>query len=487
LPTTREFLYQPKSTLFGRAVEDHDDRQQHKKFSSRLARAGFARLSSRAMSELLDIRDSPVAAASRWPRRYTIAALFFFATVLCYLDRVSISVAIIPLAADEGYDSAAQGLILSAFFWGYLWPQLAGGWLADRFGGKRVLAFGVAVWSVATFITPGAARTSFTVLFAVRILLGLGEGVNFPAIHSLTARWMPPRERARILALNFSGMYLGTVVALIFSPLIIAMFGWPALFYLSGAVGVAWLAIWSIKADDGPPDPRPWSDRPTEERCDTAREPAHHTAPTFSRPASIPWRAIAREPAVWAIALAHFCSNFGFNILLLWLPTYLHHAFGVTVRRVGIYSLVPWVVSFAVVNTGGWVADAMLIRGVSVGLTRKVMQSIAFGVGALPLLAVPWAGSPAAATALLTLSAAASALGMSAYGVNHLDVGPEYAGVLMGISNSIATVPGIVGVAIAGFIVQATGSFGAVFVLIAAVYAIGLAGYVRWASGDRRL
>jgi hypothetical protein len=100
---------------------------------------------------------------------------------------------------------------------------------------------------------------------------------------------------------------------------------------------------------------------------------------------------------------------------------------------------------------------------------------------------VPWASSPAAATALLTLSAAASGLGLSAYGVNHLDVGPEYAGVLMGISNSIATIPGIVGVAIAGFIVQATNSFSAVFFLIAAVYAIGLAGYVAWASGDRRL
>jgi len=435
----------------------------------------------------MEILDSRVAAASHWPRRYTIAALFFFGTVLCYLDRVSISVAIIPLAAEEGYDSAAQGLILSAFFWGYLWPQLLGGWLADRFGGKRVLAFGVVLWSVATFITPGAARMSFTALFAVRILLGLGEGVNFPAIHSLTARWMPGRERTRTLALNFSGMYLGTVVALIFSPLIIATFGWPALFYLSGAAGAVWVALWSSKAADGPPDPLPWSGTQTGARDEPGCKPAPHTLRTSPRPASIPWRAIAREPAVWAIALAHFCSNFGFNILLLWLPTYLHHAFGVTVSRVGIYSLVPWLASFAVVNTGGWVADALLIRRVRVGLTRKLMQSLAFGLGALPLLAVPWATSPAAATALLTLSAASSALGLSAYGVNHLDVGPEYAGVLMGISNSIATIPGIVGVAIAGFIVQATGSFSAVFVLIAAVYAIGLAGYVRWASGDRRL
>ena len=71
--------------------------------------------------------------------------------------------------------------------------------------------------------------------------------------------------------------------------------------------------------------------------------------------------------------------------------------------------------------------------------------------------------------------------------MNHLDVGPEYAGVLMGISNTFATIPGIVGVAIAGFIVQATNSFSAVFFLIAAVYTIGLAGYLIWASGDHRL
>src|SRR5215471_4008332 len=103
-------------------------------------------------------------ATSRWPQRYSVAALFFLATILCYLDRVNISVAIIPLASDLGYDSAAQGMILSAFFWGYIWPQLAGGWLADRYGGKRVLAVGVAVWSLATLMIPPAARLSFGLL-----------------------------------------------------------------------------------------------------------------------------------------------------------------------------------------------------------------------------------------------------------------------------------------------------------------------------------
>ncbi|MFZ1888420.1 MAG: ACS family MFS transporter [Candidatus Binataceae bacterium] len=422
---------------------------------------------------------APSITPSRFPRRYTIVALYFLATMLCYVDRVSISVAIIPLARRFDYAAGAQGLILSAFFWGYFCTQLVGGWMSDRFGGRRVLGAGVAIWSLATLVTPQAAAISFAVLFAIRVVLGLGEGVNFPAIHSLTARWMLASERARSLSLNFSGMYLGTVLALLASPMIIAAFGWPALFYISGALGLVWVLAWMLAAADRPEDSRRIS-------------PAEIAAITSSRNAEaragrVPWSKIAREKAVWAIVLAHFCSNFGFNILLLWLPTYLHHTFGVTVARVGIYSIVPWIATFVVVNSGGWIADAMLLRGTSVGATRKLMQSCAFGLGALPLLALPAARSPGAAIALITISAAANGLGLAAYGVNHLDVGPTYAGVLMGISNTIAAIPGIIGVAVTGFIVQASGSFAAVFYLIAAVDVIGLLGYLRWASGDRKL
>lgn len=422
---------------------------------------------------------APSARGGRLAHRYQVAGMFFLATVLCYVDRVSISVAIIPLAREVGFDAAAQGLILSAFFWGYLWPQLAGGWMADRFGGRRVLAAGVAIWSLATFATPWAAGVSFAMLFAMRVVLGLGEGVNFPAIHSLTARWMLPKERSRVISLNFSGMYLGTVVAFLASPPIIVAFGWPALFYISGAIGSIWVIAWLIVAADSPEAARGIS-RQELDLVTSSRG-------ADQRALRIPWGRIAREKAVWAIVLAHFCSNFGFNILLLWLPTYLNHRFGVTLARVGGYSLVPWIATFAAVNAAGWIADGMMLRGIGVGATRKTLQTIAFGLGAAPLLAMPAAPTPLAAIGLLTVSAAANGIGLAAYGVNHLDVGPTYAGVLMGITNSIAALPGIIGVAAAGFILRATGSFDAVFYMIAAVYAAGMAGYLAWASGEKKL
>ncbi len=417
--------------------------------------------------------------SSRWPQRYRVVGLFFLGTALCYIDRISISVAIIPLAREFGYDSAAKGLVLSAVFWGYLWTQLVGGWMADRFGGHRVLAAGVAIWSLATFLTPIAAAASFSALLAARVLLGLGEGVNFPSIHSLTARWTLPRERARVLSFNYSGMYVGTVLALSASPLIIGWFGWPALFYISGALGAVWVAAWMYLASDRPENSN---------RIDAAELELITSSRTAApRAIEVPWAAIAREKAVWAIVVAHFCSNFGFNILLLWLPTYLNHTFDVPLARVGVYSIIPWIATFFTVSAAGWLSDALIARGIPVGTVRKTMQSAAFAIGAIPLCIVPFAGSPAAAVALLTIAASANGISSAAFGVNHLDVAPTYAGILMGISNTVATIPGIIGVAAAGMIVQATKSFSAVFYLIAAVYCAGMFFYLRWASGDQKL
>ncbi len=418
-------------------------------------------------------------APGRWPRRYTVIFLFFVSTVICYVDRVNVSVAIIPMSRGLGYSPATQGLILSAFFWGYIVSQLAGGWMADRFGGKAVLGFGVACWSLATFVTPLGAAVSLPLLLGARVALGVGEGVNFPAIHSLAARWAPARERSRALALNYTGIFLGTIVALLGSPPLILRYGWPAVFYISGALGSIWLIAWAIKAGDGPENARGVD--PAELELILADRPA------LARLQSIPWRAILREKAVWAIVLAHVCNNWGFYILLLWLPTYLNRALKVPVERVGEYALIPWVATFVVGNLAGWLSDGMLARGMAVTTVRKLVQTAGFFIGAVPLIFLPRVTDPGIAIVLVTVSACCGAMSLAAFGVNHLDVGPRYAGILMGISNTAATVPGIVGVAVTGLVLGITGSFAPIFYITAAVYLVGLAGYLAWASGEQKL
>jgi ACS family sodium-dependent inorganic phosphate cotransporter len=420
-----------------------------------------------------------VVSSGAWPRRYTVVVLFALATALCYIDRVNISIAIIPLAHDKGYDAAARGLVLSSFFWGYIWLQLPGGWMADRFGGKRVLAAGVALWSVATFLTPPAASISFGTLLLTRVLLGAGEAVNFPAVHSIAARWTIASERARAISLHLSGVSFGTVVALLLSPIVIIGLGWPSVFYISGALGIVWLVAWWLKAADGPEDCPGVSPDELARICVGRPE-----APLAD---SIPWSPILREKAVWAIIIAHLCNNFGFYILLLWLPSYLHHTFKVPMERLGAFSVIPYVAAFFMQNLSGWIADVLHKRGIPLGVVRKTMQTAAFTLGALPLLALPAIHSPEAAVALVTVSLSGTALGTGGYGVNHLDIAPRYAGILMGLSNTAATLPGIIGVAAVGFIVEATGSFAAAFYLASAIYAVGLVCYLALGSGDRKI
>ena len=417
--------------------------------------------------------------ARSWPRRYTVVLLFALATALCYIDRVNISIAIIPLSRARGYDPAQKGLVLSAFFWGYLWLQMPGGWVADRFGGKRILSAGVALWSIATFLTPLAASLSFGVLLLMRALLGAGEAVNFPAVHSIAARWTIASERARAISLHFSGVAFGTVIALLVSPALVIWLGWESVFYISGALGIVWLILWQLKAADGPEDCRGV----------TVHEMAVIRAGREETPLadSIPWKRIFAEPAVWAIVIAHLCNNFGFYIILLWLPSYLTRTFNVPMARLGYLSVIPWIAAFIMQNSSGWIADRLNQRGMRLTAVRKLLQGSAFAFGALPLLLLPQAHSPSVAIALVTVSIAGTALGAGAFAVNHLDVAPRYAGILMGLSNTFATIPGIIGVAATGFIVESTGSFSAAFYLTVAIYAIGGVCYLIMASGERQI
>lgn len=422
--------------------------------------------------------EAEIGRTAGWPRRYTVVALLALATAICYVDRVNISIAIIPLARDRRYDAAASGLILSSFFWGYIGPQMLGGWLADRFGGKRVLAAGVLLWSFGTLLTPAAADISFGTLLVVRALLGLGESVHFPTVHSLAARWTTASERSRAISLYVSGVSFGTAVALIISPIIVLSLGWPAVFYISGVLGAIWLAPWLLKAADIP------------EKCAgvAAAELAMINADRPQAPLaeSIPWAAILREKNVWAIVIAHVCNNFGGYIILLWLPSYLHRIFGVPIERLGNYSIVPWIAAFLVANLSGWVADSLRKRGMNMTVVRKLMQAVAFTLGAVPMLLLPLAHSPLVATALVTVATGGAGFGVAGFAANHLDIAPRYAGILMGLSNTFAQIPGIVGVALTGFIVNLTHSFAGAFYLIAAIYVVGMICYLTMGSGERR-
>ncbi len=411
-------------------------------------------------------------------KRHTVVFLSFLAVFVCYIDRVNISVAIIPMVETYGWDLATQGYVLSSFYIGYLLLQIVGGRLADRYGGKIVLSMGVLLWSLFTLITPPAAAFGLTVLIMVRILMGMGEAVTFPSIYSLYARWVPLTERARSVAVANSGIPAGTVFALLVTPIIVTNLGWEWAFYLFGAVGIVWYVLWHNLVARSPALQPGISEEELAIISDG-------TATDESAPPP-PWGSLLTNMPVWAIIVAHFCNNWSLYVLLSWLPTYVNKGLGVDYAAVGVFAMIPHIASFFFLNIAGNIADRLIRSGMTVTRVRKLMQTIGFGGIATSLLLVTEVDSAIAAIGIMACGSALGAFVTGGFSVNHMDVAPKHAGTLMGLTNTAGTIPGIIGVGVSGAILAATGSWALVFQVAAGVTLFGMLFFLIFASGERQ-
>ncbi|CAH1181150.1 unnamed protein product, partial [Phyllotreta striolata] len=200
-------------------------------------------------------------------KRYIISVLGFFGFFNVFALRSNISIALVDMISlknrtlengtviqerDFDWDPVQLGYALSAFFYGYVFTQILGGYLATKFGGSKIFGIGIAATAVFTLLTPWAAKTNFYCLLVIRILEGLCEGINYPASMAIWAKWAPPLEKARLTAICISGTFVGTVVAMPVSSLLASYLGWESIFYVFGAIAVFWYVIWLIVVKDSP-------------------------------------------------------------------------------------------------------------------------------------------------------------------------------------------------------------------------------------------
>ena len=160
------------------------------------------------------------------PARFQLIIMCFFAVVICYMDRVNISVTILEMVKEFGLNEKQKGWVLSSVYLGYVISMSIGGILADKYGGKIVLGWGLLLWSIFTMLTPFFAHHGFFFLILIRVLMGLGEGITFPAWHSMYARWIPFNERTRAIAITNSGIATGTIIALVGAVIIMNTYSW---------------------------------------------------------------------------------------------------------------------------------------------------------------------------------------------------------------------------------------------------------------------
>jgi len=376
------------------------------------------------------------------------------AWVVAYTDRVNISVAAVAMKEQLGWSETEKGLVLSAFFIGYLVFMYPAGLLATRFGGKAVLGLSVLAWSILTLVTPWAAMTSLGTLLLARVSMGVGEAGMTPAAYDLFGRWVPPGERARSVAVLLSGVPVGTVAGFAGSGWLVHRHGWPMAFYAFGAVGLLWVPLWFHRVQNDP-GVDVWLD---------SRESNAPLAP--------PRRWLLRAPVV-AIVTGQFATLWSLYVLLSWLPSYFRVAQRLTIPNAGLFSAAPWLAMLAMTNLAGVLSDRLIRGGLAVTRARKLMQCGGLVVSAAFLLATRVATTPGAALGLLCAATGALGCTWCGYSPAILDVAPRWSAVLVAFGNTIGTLPGIVGVFVTGWLVDVTGTYSAAFTLTAAVSLVG--------------
>ncbi|CAI9098392.1 OLC1v1035029C2 [Oldenlandia corymbosa var. corymbosa] len=300
--------------------------------------------------------------------RFKVVALVAGIMCLCNADRVVMSVAVVPLAAKHGWSSAFLGIVQSSFLWGYILSSVIGGALVDKYGGKRVIAWGGALWSLATLLTPWAANHSTASLLAVRAFFGLAEGVALPSMNTLLSRWFPSNERATAVGLSMGGFHLGNVVGLVLTPLVMSSVGISGPFILFSSLGLLWLTSWVYRVTNDPQDSN------FIKKAELRLIQAGKSDSPATKAKLPPLGLLLSKMPTWAIIFANVTNNWGYFVLLSWMPVYFKTVFGVNLKQAAWFSAVPW----GTMAISGYIAGAMsdyLIKvGYSLTLVRKIMQ-----------------------------------------------------------------------------------------------------------------
>jgi MFS family permease len=384
--------------------------------------------------------------------QWIILSLLVLSVFINYVDRGSLSVADKYLQSDFGMDAQQRGTVYSMFFVGYAGLMIFAGWLVDRFDVNRVLAFGFMVWTTAILLT--GAASGFVMLIALRILLGAGESVAYPAYSKILAGSYHEQQRGFANAAIDAGSKLGPAVSLLAGGLLMEHFGWRNFFYAMGAMSFLWMIPWFILVPKG-----------------------KRLLPTLT--GRVPsMREICSKRAAWGTFLGLFCGNYAWYFVLTWLPGYFRTERHFSQSEMALFGSIPLFIYAASTLSAGLVSDRMIARGWNASRVRKCF----LGIGVLGgTIMVPAALVSSPTASLVLISVACLFLGIESSNVwatTQRMAGPWAAGRWTGLQNTCGNIPGIIAPWLTGTIVKATGEFYMAFVVAAVMLLGAFVGYV---------
>ena len=328
--------------------------------------------------------------------RWLIISLVFFATLINYIDRLTVSVLAPLITKDLNLTNTEFGGIATWFLFAYTISQSLSGKLYDRIGIKKGFTVSIIVWSLAAIAHTFAV--GIRTLSSFRFILGLGEAGNWPGAAKTVAVWFPARQRALGMAIFNSGAAIGSIVA---TPLIVALNAyfnnhWQYTFVATGLLGFIWLLVWWLVYNT--PERHKWltteeyrlitEDEPTSERrrevdnVDAESSVTSSTPPVAEPAKPLGWVELLKYRQTWAIVISRFLVDPVWWLYITWLPLYLSQVHGFDLKQIGLFAWVPYVAADAGSLFGGWLSGYLIGRGWSVNAARKSV--IVFAAALMP-------------------------------------------------------------------------------------------------------
>lgn len=368
--------------------------------------------------------------------------------LLNYIDRGAVGIAAPKLKDELMLSAAAFGVVVSAFSWIYAPAQFAVGWLSDRFCVYRMIALGLAIWALATLLTGFA--NGFAMLVALRVLLGVGEGVAFPSASKIIARHVTDRRRGIANGAVAVSLAWGPALGIFAGGLILSYYGWRPIFFTFGSITLLWLMPWLFVS------------KPQWRRYE------HGSGK------DVPVSTVMRNRTVWLMGIGHFMNTYGFYFLLAWLPLFLVKERGIPILQMTGMITTAYIVQGFGAIFWGWASDRWVKAGWDEGRVRIGLMCLYHLVSASSILGIGFATSQSMILAWLVFGAIFGGIGgAQVYAIAQIYAGPRAAGTWVGVMNGVGNTSGILGPIITGLLIQQTASYTSAFIVSAAIVALG--------------
>ncbi len=366
------------------------------------------------------------------------------------MDRSNISIIAGPMMEDLNLNKTQFGMLASFFSLGYALMQVPSGLLAEKFGPKKMLSIALVWWSAFTILT-GVVK-NHGLLFAIRFLFGIGEAPMYPSNAVFNSYWFAKGEKGRASSVLLAGSYFGPVIAPVVTISIVNMFGWQAVFYIFGLIGIIIAALWVIISKDLPEQHKMVNE--AERKYIMENRDVLNTEKTKA-----PWNIFLTRFSFYALAAQYFVVQFVVSLFLIWLPTYLTEQYHVKLSDPDMAwaAGAPWIAMFILILLAGTISDKVLQKGKSRFMARAAIAIIGFLVFCFSLFMSIQSDNLVVNVIWLSLCLGGIGVATGMSWAAATDLGRNFSGSVSGWMNLWGNIGALISPLLAGFLLDIVG------------------------------